>query len=218
MIQIDDAGSGSLVGGTCIGAMRKETGEYYYDIIPIELYQPKNFEKKIYLESVVSIAQSLFKKLDINKTEKIEVCRGYMFDRLRPWLRENQYDFMNTSIGEPLQTVVERTFSQYVIQLGLPPSYIHYTKYPFHFHRLLRWVYADYDNRKILCKRGWRSWEKYGALKVEKKAGSLNHSRYNCLRCGEPIMGNSPVEILKYISNKPNTIYLHCNCKDRLKK
>ncbi len=29
MIQIDDAGSGSFVGGTCIGFYRPETNEYF---------------------------------------------------------------------------------------------------------------------------------------------------------------------------------------------
>ena len=50
MIQIDDAGSGSLIGGTCIGAMRKETKEYYYDFIPIELYRTPSFHRKDYLD------------------------------------------------------------------------------------------------------------------------------------------------------------------------
>ena len=37
MIQIDDAGSGSFVGGTCIGFYRPETNEYFFEIIPVEL-------------------------------------------------------------------------------------------------------------------------------------------------------------------------------------
>ena len=36
MIQIDDSGSGSLIGGTCIGAIRVETGDYAYDFIPTQ--------------------------------------------------------------------------------------------------------------------------------------------------------------------------------------
>lgn len=47
MIQIDDAGSGSLVGGTCIGAVRKETGEFHFDFIPIEYYKKPYFQAKL---------------------------------------------------------------------------------------------------------------------------------------------------------------------------
>lgn len=46
MIQVDDSGSGSFVGGTCIGIYRPETNEYYFDIIPVELYSVENFAKR----------------------------------------------------------------------------------------------------------------------------------------------------------------------------
>jgi len=83
MVQIDDAGSGSFVGGTCIGMYRLETNEYYFDIIPVELYNKENFRKKAYLDEVVNIVSTGFKLLDVSKNEPISVCRGYMFDKLK---------------------------------------------------------------------------------------------------------------------------------------
>jgi len=83
MIQIDDAGSGSFIGGTCIGLYRPETNEYYFDIIPVELYNKENFKKKYYLDYVTEIAKKAFKALDVSRNETIEICRGYMFDRLK---------------------------------------------------------------------------------------------------------------------------------------
>ena len=212
MIQIDDSGSGSLIGGTCIGALRKETGEYYYDIIPLELYQSDYFDQKLYLDKVVQIINSFLSKLDVTKNEKIEVCRGYMFDRLRPWLKENGYSYINTTIGEPLQSLIENTFEKYTIELGLPNEFLTYTKYPFHFHRLLRWVYADYHNRVQLCKTGWKSWKKYGNLDLQLDTAYLEKSKYKCLKCWGKIDNNSKVKVVKYFSNKPNVIYLHYDC------
>ena len=212
MIQIDDSGSGSLVGGTCIGALRKETGEFYFDVIPLEFYQNTSFNKKTYLDKVVQFTQTFFQKLEVSKEEKIEVCRGYMFDRLRPWLKENNYNYVNTTIGEPLQSLIEKTFEEYAIELGLPHEFLTYTKYPFHFHRLLRWVYADYNNRVELCKTGWKSWKKYGDLEVELGTSCINKSKYKCLKCWEPIEDHSTIQVMKYYSNKPNTIYLHTKC------
>lgn len=46
MVLIDDSGSGSLIGGTCIGAIRTETMEYVYDFISIEFYNKENFKSK----------------------------------------------------------------------------------------------------------------------------------------------------------------------------
>lgn len=212
MIQIDDSGSGSLVGGTCIGAMRKETKEYAYDIIPLKFYHSDSFEKKLYLNQVIDISNSLFKKLNVSKNEKIEICRGYMFDKLRIYLKENQYHFSSTIIGEPLQSKVEKTFEEYAISLGLPSDFLNYTKYPFHFHRLLRWVYADYPNRFSLCKTGWKSWKKYGNLNLQIEYTSISHSKYTCLKCWKKIESNSDVKVIKYHSNKPNIIYLHMDC------
>lgn len=212
MIQIDDAGSGSLVGGTCIGAMRVETKEFYYEIIPIKYYSPNYFKKKEYLDCVVEIVERLLKKLNCTHEEHIEVCRGYMFDKLRKWFAKRNYSFRSVKITEPLQTVIEKTFENYTIALGLPEEYIRYTKYPFHFHTLLKWIYADYENRVKVCKTGWKSWMKYGHLKTKVSIDYITKSNYICMKCGESIKDNSEVKRIQYTSNRPSTIFIHSNC------
>jgi len=213
MIQIDDAGSGSFVGGTCIGVYRPETNEYYFDIIPVELYNKENFKKKLYLDEVVKITFTAFKLLDVSKDETIEVCRGYMFDKLKIWLSENNYCWYGTQITGRIQEVVEKNFELYAIKLGLSEPYIKYTKYPFHFHKLLRWVFADYENRIGLCKVGWKSWEKIEGIKPEESEGIMEIPHIYCLKCGKLINKGSRVRVLRYVSNKENFVYLHYDCK-----
>ncbi|HCJ56803.1 MAG TPA: hypothetical protein DHV55_05190, partial [Clostridiaceae bacterium] len=70
MIQIDDAGSGSLIGGTCIGALRCETGEYYYEIIPPILYDKTNFKNKSYLYYTTQIVKNALEILQVNENEE----------------------------------------------------------------------------------------------------------------------------------------------------
>ncbi|WP_425448670.1 hypothetical protein [Dethiothermospora halolimnae] len=212
MIQIDDAGSGSLVGGTCIGATRIETNEYYYEIIPIKFYNKEYFKEKKYLEYVITIVKRLFATLNVDKNESILVCRGYMFDLLRKWFKDKEYNFKSVKIVDPLQTKIENTFEEYIISLGLPKNYIRYTKYPFHFHTLLKWVYSDYENRTKLCKKGWKSWSKYGYLETSISYDYIKKSNYICLKCGKSIKDNSKIKILKYTSNRPTKIYLHHYC------
>lgn len=213
LIQIDDAGSGSLIGGTIIGMYRIETGEYFDEVIPLKYYSKANMKKKAYLRYVVKIVQRGFKKLNVRKDEPVEICRGYMFDELRKWLDEKNYIWKNTVITGPLQEKVEKSFEEYVISLGFPEAFIKYTKYPFHFHRILKWVYADYDHRKLLCKVGWKSWEKYGNLPLEIEYGYLPSKReYYCLKCGKKLKHSEKVKIIKYESNRPNQIFLHKHC------
>ncbi|MCR1898054.1 hypothetical protein NSA47_03495 [Irregularibacter muris] len=218
MIQIDDAGSGSLVGGTLIGIYRIETNEYQYGIIPIDYYNEKNFKSKEYLNYVVYIVSNLFEKFNVPLNEEIYVCRGYMFDHLRIWLTERGYNWYSTVIENPLQDHIESSFENYTINLGLPENFIKYTKYPFHFHQLLKWVYADYDNRASLCKTGWKSWKKYGNLAWNTSIDKINKSNYYCLLCGMKILDYSIVKIITYHSNRKYRIYVHENCKENLQK
>ncbi len=212
MILIDDAGSGSLIGGTVIGAMRKETQEYYYNIIPLKYYSPELFDKKEYLNKASTITIDLLHKLSLEKDEDIRVCRGYMFDELRVWLNDNNYKYKSVSVEDPLQIKIENTFEEYTVGLGFPKRFISYTKYPFHFHRILRWVYADYENRVKLCKTGWKSWQKHGDQPLSISYANINKSKYTCLKCDEKIEDNSNVKVMKFISNRPQKLYLHTNC------
>ncbi len=212
MIQIDDAGSGSLVGGTCIGVLRKETGEYLYEILPVQLYNECNFKSKIYIYYTTLIVKNALKKLSVKKEEKILICQGYMFEDTSRYLGHENYYFFKSKIEEPLQSLIEKTFENYAISLGLPKDFISYTKHPFHFHRLLKWVYADYENRVKLCKTGWKSWQKFSGINVDTYYDKLLKSNYVCLKCGKRIQDNSTVKVIAFYSNRNNYIYLHKHC------
>lgn len=213
MIQIDDAGSGSFVGGTCIGFYRPETNEYYFDIIPVELYNTDNFKKKLYLDDVLDITIKAFEALQVTPNETIEICRGYMFEKLKKWLTSQGYFWYVTQITGKIQDVVEKNFELYTINLGLPAEYIKYTRYPFHFHKLLRWVFSDYDNRISLCKVGWKSWQKLEGITPAVSYQKMKHVNYYCLKCGKRIKVGSDVAVLTFFSNKQNYVYLHNKCK-----
>lgn len=218
MVQIDDAGSGSFIGGTCIGFYRKETNEYYFDIIPVELYNKENFKKKLYLDYVVSIAQEAFHNLEVRNNETIEICRGYMFEKLKPWLDANGFKWYSTRITGEAQESVEKSFELYTTKLGLPEAYVAYTRYPFHFHKLLRWVFADYDNRIKLCKVGWKCWSRVEGIVPSVSMDVTRTNAYICLKCGERIHKGSKVNVLKYTSNRETCIYLHDYCWGNLSR
>ncbi|SNR88437.1 hypothetical protein SAMN05446037_1001220 [Anaerovirgula multivorans] len=212
MIQIDDAGSGSLLGGTIIGVLRTETGEFTYEIIPLKFYRNQNFENKAYIQYVIPIVKKMLKKLRVNKNEGIEICRGYMFDALALWLEDHGYHFIKTEIKDPLQTKIEKTFEEYTIDLGLPKSFITYTKYPFHFHRILKWVYADHPKRHLLCKTGWKSWKKYGNLEVQHNRELIRKNDLMCLKCYKNIPQDTEGIAITYTSNKLTKVFVHNSC------
>lgn len=212
LIQIDDAGSGSLLGGTIIGVLRVETNEFMYEIIPLDYYREESFQKKAYISYVIPLIKKMFKNLNVKKQEMIEICRGYMFDELSLWLENNDYKFIKTEIKDPLQTKIEDAFEKYAINLGLPKELISYTKYPFHFHRILKWVYADYPNRHLLCKTGWKSWKKYGNLEVNYNKEIIKKNNIMCLKCYKNIPPNTESTVINYKSNKLTRVFIHNQC------
>lgn len=212
MIQIDDAGSGSLVGGTIIGIVRIENLEYYYDLIPVKCFTSPYFEEKEYTKYATKIIINALEFLNINKTEYIEICQGYIFEDARNYLKANGYNFNPGKISEPLQSMVEDTFFNYAVSLGIPRDYLQYTKYPFHFHRLFKWVLADFNKRKKLCKTAWKSWNKYYDVKIQRYNDYLLKSNYKCLKCGMDIIAPCKIKVLKFTTNHEYYIYLHPTC------
>lgn len=211
MIQIDDSGSGSLVGGTGIGIYRKETNEYYFDIIPIKYYQGNAFKTKEYQKNVTKLIQKYFSVLNVTKEETIQVCQGYMFDDLRIWLSKNNYNWASTKIVGKLQELVEQSFTDYIINLGLPTNFVKHARFAFGFHRLLKWVFADFDTRKELCKTGWKSWQKWSLVEKSIYRQLLSQQDY-CLKCGKSMLPGTLVTTLEYSTIRPCTINLHDSC------
>lgn len=211
MIEIDDAGSGSLIGGTGIGILRKETEEYIFRIIPLVFFREPNFSQKKYQEYAVKIIRTVFIKLDVSRQEPIVVCRGYIFDALREWLEKEGYNWKSERIEGSLQCMVEESFDKYVVGLGLPKDFIQHARFAFGFHRLLKWVFADFDNRVKYCKTGWKSWDKWSNVPVRVYPGLLDKNMY-CLKCGNIIGANEKATFFEYYTKKKWIVPVHENC------
>lgn len=215
MIEIDDAGSGSLIGGTGIGIYHQKTQAYFFDLIPIKFFQRPSFSEKKYQDYVIYIIENAFQQQNINKKETIYICQSYIFDRLRDWLTNKGYHWENTRIKGHLQYKVESSFNNYVIKLGLPKNFINHARYAFGFHRLFKWVMADYKNRSLLCKTGWKSWQKWSEVTTTSYQSTADKNEY-CLKCGQIIYKNSSVNIIEYTTNKLWTLALHPECSNIL--
>lgn len=211
MIHIDDAGSGSLIGGTGIGILNTKNNKYYFNIIPLEYYQTQLFEEKAYQDFVIEIAKEGFQEVKASQDDAIEICQGYMFDKLRVWLTGQGYDWNNNKIEGVLQEKVEASFNHYVISLGLPENFVKHARFAFGFHRLLKWVFADMENRKKLCKTQWKSWIKWGSVEKSIYQNKLSYQDF-CLKCGQKLLPPQEVITIEYMTTKPATVNLHPNC------
>src|SRR5881628_987543 len=87
-VQIDDAGVGDLLFGVVVGAHRKETGEFHYDIIPVSYFQDPSFKRKLYLKKATELSLRLIDGMKLRDDEEIEICSSFLFDETRPTLVE----------------------------------------------------------------------------------------------------------------------------------
>ncbi len=213
MIQIDDAGSGSLIGGTGIGIYDTTNGKYAFKVIPLRYYQNmKYYRQKMYQDQAIKIVKEVFKLWAINKSkEEIHLCSSYIFDKLRPWLKENKISYQNAKIAGPLQELVEKSFMDYLISLGLPDSYLKHTRYAYGFHRLLHWVYADKKKREKLCKTCWKSYQIWGFSDITQKLVTADEQLL-CLKCNQLIETGDKAKIVYYNSKFNNQLIIHTRC------
>jgi len=162
VLEIDDSGWGCPVGGVLIGVLRRETEEYLTGIIPVSYFQ-EDFKKGKYLLKARSLAKNLMGMLKVRPREQVVVCPGPLFRTFREYLYEESFNFSVRTIGDPLQSLLEKSFAQYLNSLGVPPEVLMQgTKHPYRrFRALLGWVAQDYAERIRLCKTGWSSWDRW---------------------------------------------------------
>ncbi len=168
-IQIDDQGWGTPVGGAGIIVLRIETGDIYYDIVPIEDFNINNFKNKEYLVSAMDIVKKGFGRLKVKKDEEIEICSGCIHDKTTKWLKNEGYRFSVIKIDAPAQQIGEKLFNDYLRGLGVPepPEIVDETvdEYKAQFFYLMDWVRADLKKRAHFCKTGWKYFIKFFARK-----------------------------------------------------
>ena len=152
-IQIDDAGYGSLVGPTFIGAYRNETEEFVYGEVALRFFRGAVFRKGEYIREASRVIRSLLDQLDSQPSEMLEICTGNIFDDVE---KTTDHSVQRTKIDGPLQKAIEGVCENYLVGLGIPIDGVEPSAK--HFRLCLDWVIEDYPARERYVKTGWPKW------------------------------------------------------------
>ncbi len=214
-VQIDDAGYGSLLGGVVIGIYRKETGEFTHGVVPVKLFQEKDYDNDAYLVDVCRVVEECLQRLHFHH-EPVELCTGNIFNDLRSWLTERGYHWQGVKITGPLQNLVEEAYGDYLNNLGVPQSLTgNMTDYAKLHLKLLRWVMAGFDVRYPLCKSGRDSVAMLLKTGVNYKTVQAVTKDHLCMRCGGTIYeGESAVQGQFKFKDKYLRFYRHGRCPE----
>ena len=172
-IQVDDAGVGDLLFGAVVGAHRKETEEFHYDVIPVRYFQVPDFKKKLYLNKATEVTLRLLYEMKLAPDETVEICSSFLFDETRPRLaKEFGEDRVKTSvITGQAQDRVETAYLDEIRNLGYVPLEDRDEKRARSFFHMLRWVKSD-PSRLIMAKTGWPRLRRYIRLEQPPKSKS----------------------------------------------
>ncbi|MFX1419748.1 MAG: hypothetical protein ACFE9N_12575 [Promethearchaeota archaeon] len=159
-IEIDDAGTGDLVGDAFIGLLRKETGELVFKTLPVALFKEENWKNKKPLKKAVDFVKAGLKQLNFNKdNEIIKLCRGNIFDQVRAYFIEKGINYEDAIVEGKLQDAVEGKLIEHLRNdLGVRSKQLTRKSGAKRFFVLFNWVCYDFYNREKYVKSGFKKW------------------------------------------------------------
>ncbi len=179
-IEIDDSGTGDLIGNAFLGLFRRETGELIFRTLSVELFKEENWKNKKPLEKAVELVKDGLRELNFNKdNEIIKLCRGNIFDQVRFYFIEEGINYEDTIVEGKLQDAVEGKLINHLRNdLGVRSKQLTKKSGAKRFFVLFNWVCYDFYNREKYVKSGFKKWntvwrdraiEKYNKMQKSKK-------------------------------------------------
>ncbi|MFX1601306.1 MAG: hypothetical protein ACFFB6_11975 [Promethearchaeota archaeon] len=159
-IEIDDAGTGDLVGDAFIGFRDTQTGKIIFQSVPVGLYNEDNKDDDLPKKHIIKVVIKALRKLKHSKGDRILLCRGSCFDLVREYFNENNIYYEPAIIEGKLQDAVEGRYIQHLRKLGVNSSKLTKESGAQRYFVLFNWVCRDFPYRERFVKTGFPSWKK----------------------------------------------------------
>lgn len=160
-IEIDDAGTGDIVGSAFIGVHHIETGEIVFKELPYYLFDNYGHNSEVPAWKIPSLVYDAFIELQYQLGEPIRLYTGLYFKRLRWVLDHHKIDYKDSKIEGNLQEGVEEKFLEHLKMIGVnvdPIRQVHTLEdYKFRNKYLKKWVAEDYQHRLKFVKSGFEN-------------------------------------------------------------
>jgi len=161
-IEIDDAGTGDLVGNAFIGFRDTSTGRIIYQSVPVDLYNEVNKKKEEDQpkKHILKVVIKALRILNHHEGDRVLICRGNCFDLVREYFDENKIYYEPAVVEGVLQDAVEGRFIQHLRKLGVSSKKLTTEAGFQRYFVLFNWVCQDFPNRERYVKTGFPSWKK----------------------------------------------------------
>ena len=159
-IEIDDAGTGDLVGDAFIGFRDMQSERIIFRSIPVGLYNEENKGDDKLKKRMVNIIINALRALNHAKGDRILLCRGNCFDPVREYFNENDIYYEPAIVEGKLQDAVEGKLIQHLRKLGVSSRNLTKEAGIQRYFILFDWVCRDFPNREKFVKTGFPAWKK----------------------------------------------------------
>ncbi|MFX1389086.1 MAG: hypothetical protein ACFE9Z_03370 [Promethearchaeota archaeon] len=159
-IEIDDAGTGDLVGDAFIGFRDTKNGKIIFQSVPVGLYNADNKDDNRPKKHILKVVIKALKKLNYHKGDRILLCRGNCFDLVREYFNENDIYYEPAIVEGELQDAVEGRYIQHLRKLGVSSKNLSRESGIQRYFISFDWVCRDFPNRERYVKTGFPSWNK----------------------------------------------------------
>jgi len=159
-IEIDDAGTGDLVGDAFIGFRDTNNGNIIFQSVPVGLYNEDNKDDNHPKKYIIKIVMKALRALNHVKGDRILLCRGSCFDLVREYFDGNKIYYEPAIIEGELQSAVEGRFIQHLRKLGVSSRNLSKESGIQRYFILFDWVCRDFPKRECFVKTGFPSWKK----------------------------------------------------------
>ncbi len=159
-IEIDDAGTGDLVGDAFIGFRDADTRKILFQSVPVGIYSEGNKDDDPPKKYIVNVVKKGLKILNYSKGNRILLCRGDCFNLVREYFTQNDIYYEPAIIEGELQNAVEGRYIQHLRKLGIISRNLTIESGAKRYFISFNWVCRDFPNRECFVKTGSPSWEK----------------------------------------------------------
>jgi hypothetical protein len=159
-IEIDDAGTGDLVGDVFIGFRDTETKRIIFQSVPVGLYNEGNKDDDRPKKHIVEVVKKGLRALNHGKGDRILLCRGDCFDLVREYFNKNNIYYEPAIIEGVLQNAVEERYVQHLRKLGITSRNLTEESGAERYFISFNCVCRDFPNRERFVKTGFPSWKK----------------------------------------------------------
>jgi hypothetical protein len=180
-IEIDDAGTGDLVGDAFIGLLRKETGELIFKTLSLNLFKGENWINKKPFSETVNLVKEGLRELKFDRdTEIIHLCRGNIFDQVRAYFLEEGINYEDAIVEGRLQDAVEGKLIDHLRnELGVRSKSLTIKSGAKRFFVLFNWVCYNFPRREKYVKSGFKKWNTVWRDRAIEKFENIKNSRRN---------------------------------------